>query len=73
VQAGAFGEEANAARLVARLKVEGYDTAFVRQDAVNGRALFRVRIGPVPTVDEFDRAVAQLKKLGLDDARLAAE
>ncbi|MEQ1580532.1 MAG: septal ring lytic transglycosylase RlpA family protein [Steroidobacteraceae bacterium] len=73
VQAGAFGEEANAVRLVARLKAEGYDTAFVRQDAANGRALFRVRIGPVPTVEEFDRAVAQLKKLGLDDARLAAE
>ena len=73
VQAGAFGEEANAARLVARLKAEGYDRAFVRQDAVNGRALFRVRIGPVPSVDEFDRAVAQLRKLGIDDARLAAE
>ena len=73
VQAGAFGDEANAARLVARLKAEGYDTAFVRQDAVNGRALYRVRIGPVPTVDEFDRAVAQLKRLGIDDARLAAE
>ena len=73
VQAGAFGEEANAARLVTRLKAEGYTTAFVRQDAVNGRALFRVRIGPVPSVDEFDRAVAQLKKLGMDDARLAAE
>jgi rare lipoprotein A len=73
VQAGAFGEEANAARLVARLKAEGYDTAFVRQDAVNGRALYRVRIGPVPGVDEFDRAVAQLKRLGIDDARLAAD
>jgi rare lipoprotein A len=73
VQAGAFGEEGNAARLVARLKGQGYDTAFVRQDAVNGRSLFRVRIGPIPTVDEFDRAVAQLKKLGLNDARLAAE
>ncbi len=73
VQAGAFGEEANAARLVARLKAEGYDTASVRQDAVNGRALYRVRIGPVPGVDEFDRAVAQLKRLGIDDARLAAE
>ncbi len=73
VQAGAFGTEANAARMVARLKAEGYDTALVRQDAVNGRALFRVRIGPVPTVDDFDRAVAGLKKLGIDDARLAAE
>ena len=72
-EAGAFGEEANAARLGARLKAEGYATAFVRQYTVNGRALFRVHIGPVPSVDEFDRAVDQLKKPGIDDPRLAAE
>jgi len=73
VQAGAFGEEANAARLVGRLKMLGFDSAFVRQDIVNGRTLYRVRIGPVPTVDEFDRAVVELGKLGLGDARLATE
>jgi rare lipoprotein A len=73
VQAGAFGEEANAARLVTRLKAEGYEQAFVRRDAVAGRALYRVRIGPVPSVEEFDRAVAELKRLGVEDARLAAE
>jgi rare lipoprotein A len=73
VQAGAFGEEANAARLAARLKSEGYAQAFVRQDAVNGRTLFRVRIGPVPGVAEFDRAIADLRKLGIEDARLATE
>lgn len=73
VQAGAFGEEANAARLVARLKTEGQPLAFVRRDVVAGRALFRVRIGPIPSVAEFDRAVAHLNQLGIGDARLAAE
>jgi rare lipoprotein A len=73
VQAGAFGDEANASRLVGRLKAVGFDSAFVRQDTVNGRTLYRVRIGPVPTVDEFDRAVVELGKLGLGDARLATE
>ncbi len=73
VQAGAFGEEANAARLAARLKMEGYTEAFVRRDAVDGRTLYRVRIGPVPGVAEFDQAVARLRKLGIEDARLATE
>lgn len=73
VQAGAFGEEANATRLVARLKAEGQPQAFVQRDQVNGRALFRVRLGPIPSVAEFDRAVAHLKRLGIGDARLAAD
>ncbi len=73
VQAGAYGDEANATRLVARLKAEGYEQAFVRRDSVEGRSLFRVHIGPIPSVAEFDRAVAQLKTLGINDARLAAE
>jgi hypothetical protein len=33
--------------------------------------LYRVRIGPVPSVPEFDRLLAQLKSLGIADARLA--
>jgi hypothetical protein len=32
-----------------------------------------VRVGPIPSVREFDKAVAQLKALGVADARLAAD
>jgi hypothetical protein len=32
-----------------------------------------VRVGPIPSVPEFDKAVAQLKALGVADARLAAD
>jgi rare lipoprotein A len=73
VQAGAFSSEANAASLLERLRAQGVQNGFVRRDDVNGRALYRVRIGPLPNVDEFDRLVAQLKSLGLADARLAAD
>jgi rare lipoprotein A len=73
VQAGAFGTEANAAKLVAQLRSQGVTNAIVRADQVNGQTMYRVRVGPVPTVPEFDRAVARLKKLGVADARLAAD
>jgi rare lipoprotein A len=71
VQAGAFATEANANALLARLQGQGVRNAFVRKDEVGGRSLFRVRIGPVPNVEEFDRIVARLKSLGVADARLA--
>ena len=73
VQAGAFGSEANASKVLAQLRSQGVDKSFVRQDQLNGQALFRVRVGPIPNVAEFDRVVAQLRKLGIADARLAAD
>jgi rare lipoprotein A len=71
VQAGAFSSEANAAKLVAQLRAEGIENASVRTDAVGGRALYRVRVGPIPSVADFDRTLARLKKLGIEDAHLA--
>lgn len=73
VQAGAFGEEANAQRLLARLRAAGIGVAFIRRDDHNGRPLYRVRVGPVPSVAEFDRVVAELREVGVHDARLATE
>jgi rare lipoprotein A len=73
VQAGAFATEANAARLVTQLRAQGIENANVRSDQVDGQALYRVRVGPVPTVPEFDRVLARLKKLGIADARLATD
>lgn len=71
VQAGAFAEPANANALADRLRAQGHPQTFVRSDVVNGRTLYRVRIGPVRAVDEFDRIVAQLKASGVRDAQLA--
>jgi rare lipoprotein A len=73
VQAGAFGTQSNAQKLVAQLRSQGIDKAYVREDQVDGRALYRVRVGPIPSVSQFDRIVARLKSLGVADARLALD
>lgn len=73
VQAGAFGTQANAAKLVSDLRGLGIVNANVRADRVDGRALYRVRVGPMPSVPEFDRTLARLKKLGIADAHLALD
>lgn len=73
VQAGAFSTEANASRLLEQLRGAGLSRSFVRADQREGQTLYRVRIGPIPSVGEFDRLVARLKALGVADARLAAD
>lgn len=72
VQAGAFATEANASRLLGQLRSKGVSNAFVREDQVSGKTLYRVRVGPIPSVKEFDRVVKRLRSLGVADARLAA-
>ena len=73
VQAGAFSTEANASRLLERLRGQGVAQTFVREDRVDGRTLYRVRVGPIPSVNEFDRVLARLRALGLTDAQLATD
>jgi rare lipoprotein A len=73
VQAGAFADPANAERLAAKLRGGGYGKIFVRDDLIAGRKMFRVRIGPVPDVPEFDRIVAALERAGVHDAHLAMD
>ncbi|HJS21498.1 MAG TPA: septal ring lytic transglycosylase RlpA family protein [Steroidobacteraceae bacterium] len=73
VQAGAFAEQANAERLLARMRSAGLGPAFVRSDERDGRTLYRVRVGPVPSVAEFDRVIAELRGIGVSDARLALD
>jgi rare lipoprotein A len=73
VQAGAFADPANAERLAAKLRGGGYGKIFVRDDLIAGRKMYRVRIGPVPDVPEFDRIVATLQRAGVHDAHLALD
>lgn len=72
VQAGAFGTEANASKLLGQLRTKGVDNAFVREDQLEGKTLYRVRVGPIPSVNEFDKVLKRLRMLGFPDARLAA-
>ena len=71
IQVGAFADEGNAQRLIARLQSAGIPQVFAVASAESGRPLRRVRIGPISTVEEFDRLAAQLATLGYPEARLA--
>jgi rare lipoprotein A len=73
VQAGAFSDPANAERLAGKLRGRSYGKVFVREDQIAGRRMYRVRIGPVPDVAEFDRVVAALERAGVNDAHLALD
>jgi rare lipoprotein A len=73
VQAGAFADPANAERLAEKLRGGSYGKVLVREDQIAGRRMYRVRIGPVPDVAEFDRVVAALERAGINDAHLALD
>lgn len=73
VQAGAFAEERNAQRLVEKLKAGGISTAAVLAAPKDARKLYRVRVGPVANVAEFDKLTSWLTQLGVPDARLAMD
>ncbi|MBV8784678.1 MAG: septal ring lytic transglycosylase RlpA family protein [Gammaproteobacteria bacterium] len=73
VQAGAFAGADNAARLAARLHAAGMADAFVLAPLGSGPRLYRVRLGPVSSVAEFDALSARLAALGIADARLASD
>jgi rare lipoprotein A len=70
VQVGAFAVQANAQHVVSRLQAAGLAGAFIFGPPATRSRLYRVRIGPVSGVPEFDRLVARLTALGYPGARL---
>jgi rare lipoprotein A len=73
VQVGAFGERANAERRLGALSVAGIEKAFIHEEETNGQALYRVRIGPVADVVQYDVLVEELERIGITDPYLIAE
>lgn len=72
VQTGAFADPANAERELGRLHAAGLASAFVIPPP-EGSQLYRVRVGPVGSVAEFDALAARLAALGIPDARLVTD
>ena len=72
VQVGAFTVQEHAERVVARLHAAGLAGAFIFGPPVTRSRLYRVRIGPVGGVPEFDQLVGRLNALGYPGARLVA-
>ena len=73
VQAGAFADAHNAQHLLERLHAAGLAGAFILLPPEGKSRLYRVRLGPVGSVAEFDQLAARLAALGIPDARLALD
>lgn len=71
IQAGAFARPENALRLQAKLVNFGRVT--VRDATVNGLNLYRVRIGPLGTVDDADKMLDQVFNSGVPEARIVVD
>jgi rare lipoprotein A len=73
VQVGAFGEPENARRRFSLLRDVGIDRAFVYEDRNTSPALYRVRIGPIADVLQYDSIVEQLQRIGISETHLVTE
>jgi rare lipoprotein A len=71
VQAGAFSRRDNAVRLGAQLSV--YGPTAVTQATVGDRLFFRVRLGPVESVEAADQLLATLLRDGHTGARVVVD
>ena len=73
VQVGAFGERSNAERRIALLSRGGITNGFIHEDRTTGVALYKVRIGPIAGVIQYDILVEELENVGITDPYLISE
>jgi len=76
VQVGAFQQWDNAAALHARLERAGfpvYIQPVADAAAASARRVYRVRLGPVESVEQGDRWVAEVARYGVSDALIVVE
>ncbi len=71
VQAGAFGDQANAQRLAARMAA--YGPAKVYPTTVGGKSFYRVRLGPYNAIPAADAALNQVLLSGTNNAMIVVD
>jgi rare lipoprotein A len=71
IQAGAYASGTNAVRM--KEKLEALGPVVVAGARVNGMDIFRVRLGPVATVDEADQLLARAVGVGAIDAKIVVD
>jgi rare lipoprotein A len=71
IQAGAFSKPETALRLQAKLKNLG--TVQISGTRRNGANLYRVRIGPIPTVNDADQLLDRVVSSGVPEARIVVD
>jgi rare lipoprotein A len=78
LQVGAFTQRDNAVSLRDRLEREALRPIFVQSSpggsgGADAAPLYRVRIGPLASVEEGDRLTERATQLGIRDARIVVE
>jgi rare lipoprotein A len=73
MQVGAFGEADNAHNLARQLQGYGINNVRVYKTQGENPALYRVRIGPVKTVNEYDQIAERVESLQISETRLVVE
>ncbi len=73
LQAGAFTSRENAEALRNRLASGGFKPVHVEPADRDGRPLYRVRLGPIASVDESDRLVARIAAQGFPSPVVVVE
>ena len=73
VQVGAFGSRENAQRRLWSLRSGGIGNSLVIEDTSNSQTLYRVRVGPIKSVLQYDLLVEELENLGIKGPYLVTE
>ena len=73
VQVGAFGDQENARRRLRMLRSNGFKQSFVFTDRQSQATLYRVRIGPIADVAEFDKIIDRLRDVGIAESHLVSD
>ncbi len=73
VQVGAYAHRINAERVLHSLKAKRFEGARVMPGEVEGRKLFRVRIGPLPGPEAADSVMTRLDRQGIHAYRVVID
>ncbi len=73
MQVGAFSDAENALRMQGRLLGGGLDNVVIHSDLTGEPPVYKVRVGPIASVENYDTVVARLRGLGLNDTHLTTE
>ena len=73
LQVGAFSDNANAERVAQQLRAANLAPVQVIDAQIGGRAVRRVRLGPISDVDRADQITTQIETMGLPRPQVAVD
>lgn len=73
LQVGAFGQRDNATQLKQHLEANGFANVLIHEDHDSAPALYRVRLGPIDGIEEYDALVRQVAALDIRDTHLVTD